>query len=103
MNNIKPDPIDTDPDKYKVILENDRVRVLEYHDTPGAKTTMHYHRAFVLYAMSNFTRKLTYEDGRMTTRDFKPGDVIWMEAQSHIGENVGKTNTEVVIVEIKQL
>ena len=27
-----PDPTITDPDKYKVIFENDRVRVLEYQD-----------------------------------------------------------------------
>jgi hypothetical protein len=29
------DPTTTDPDKYKVIFENERVRVLEYRDTPG--------------------------------------------------------------------
>jgi len=37
------DPINTDPDKYKVIFENDRVRVLDYRDTPGAKTKPHRH------------------------------------------------------------
>ncbi len=28
------DPVATDPDHYKVIFENDRVRVLEYTDSP---------------------------------------------------------------------
>ncbi len=28
------DPTSTDPDKYKVIFENERVRVLEYRDDP---------------------------------------------------------------------
>jgi len=32
------DPTCTDPDKYRVIFENDRVRVLEYSDLPGDKT-----------------------------------------------------------------
>jgi beta-alanine degradation protein BauB len=30
------DPTRTDPDKYKVIFENDRVRVLEYRNRRGA-------------------------------------------------------------------
>ena len=35
------DPLKTDSDKYSIVLENERVRVLEYHDNPGDKTTMH--------------------------------------------------------------
>jgi len=31
------DPTHTDPDKYQVVFENDHVRVLEYHDTPGSE------------------------------------------------------------------
>lgn len=37
------DPVVTDGDKYKVVLENERVRVLEYRDSPGQRTTPHYH------------------------------------------------------------
>jgi beta-alanine degradation protein BauB len=29
------DPVVTDPDKYRVVFENERVRVLEYLDSPG--------------------------------------------------------------------
>ena len=32
---VSADPTQSDPDKYKVIFENDRVRVLEYKDKPG--------------------------------------------------------------------
>jgi hypothetical protein len=35
------DPTITDPDKYKVVFENERVRVLEYRDDPGQKTSEH--------------------------------------------------------------
>jgi hypothetical protein len=31
---VEADPTTTDPDKYKVVFENDRVRVLEYRDRP---------------------------------------------------------------------
>jgi len=97
------DPIVTDGDKYKVLLENDRVRVLSYLDHPGEKTSMHHHPNFVLYAITPFKRKLTLGNGDIIMREFKAGDVLWSPAQSHIGENVGSTDTNVLIVEIKDV
>jgi hypothetical protein len=96
------DAVETDPGKYKAILENDCVRVLEYHDQPGEKTHQHRHPAFVLYALSGFKRTLTLPDGKVLRREFKPGDVMWSEEQTHIGENVGDTPTRVLIVELKR-
>ena len=91
----------TDGDKYKVLFENDTVRVLDYLDHAGEKTTMHHHPNFVLYALTPFKRKLTLGNGDTLMREFKPGDVMWSPAQTHIGENVGPTDTHVIIVEIK--
>ena len=68
------DPVKTDGDKYKVIMENERVRVLEYVDRPGEKTSMHRHPDFVLYALGPFKRKLTSPDGKTLVREFNPAD-----------------------------
>ena len=57
------DPVQTDGDKYKVILENDCVRVLDYRDLPGERTHQHAHPAFVLYALSSFKRTITLPNG----------------------------------------
>lgn len=95
------DPSKTDGDKYKVRFENDRVRVLEYTDKPGEKTHQHDHPAFVLYAVSPFRRKLALPDGKVLMREFKAGDVMWSDAQTHIGENVGETPTHVIMIEMK--
>ncbi len=62
------DPVKTDGDKYKVILENERVRVFKYDDKPGDKTHMHDHNDFTLYALAPFKRKLTFSDGKSITR-----------------------------------
>ncbi|MFZ2629302.1 MAG: hypothetical protein WAX67_10525 [Rugosibacter sp.] len=97
------DAVRTDGDKYKIILENGCVRVLDYHDNPGEKTHQHKHPAFVLYALSPFKRTLTLPDGKVIKREFKEGDVMWSEEQTHIGENIGQTPTHVVIVELKKL
>jgi hypothetical protein len=96
------DAIQTDRDKYKPILENDCVRVLEYNDRPGDRTLQHRHPAFVLYALSGFTRTLTLPDGKVLKREFKPGDVMWSEEQTHVGENIGDTPTRVILVELKK-
>jgi hypothetical protein len=96
------DATQTDGDKYKVLLENNCVRVLEYRDQPGEKTHQHHHPAFVLYALSSFERTLTLPDGRVLRRQFNAGDVMWSEAQTHIGENVGQTPTHVLITELKK-
>jgi quercetin dioxygenase-like cupin family protein len=99
---VAQDAVLTDRDKYQAILENDCVRVLEYNDRPGDRTHQHRHPAFVLYALSGFKRTLSLPDGKVLRREFKPGDVMWSEEQTHIGENVGDTPTRVLIVELKK-
>lgn len=95
------DPVQTDGDKYKVRIENERVRVLEYRDGPGEKTRQHSHPAFVLVALSPFKRKITLPDGKALIREFKAGDVFWSDAQTHVGENIGQSPTHVLMIEMK--
>ncbi len=95
------DPVVTDGDKYKVVLENDRVRILEYKDSPGQRTSPHRHPDYVMLALSAFRRRLVLSEGREAVREFRPGEFAWGTAQSHIGENVGTTGTHVLIVELK--
>jgi beta-alanine degradation protein BauB len=94
-------PVATDGDKYRLVMENDQVRVLEYRDLPGDKTHQHRHPAFVLYAVTPFTRKIHLPDGKVLMREFKAGDVMYSAEQEHIGENVGTTPTHVIMVELK--
>ena len=95
------DPVQTDGDKYKVLLENDQVRVLEYTDQPGQKTQRHRHPAFVVYALAPFRRTLTLADGRVVSREFRAGDVMFSNGETHIGENAGSTATRVLMIELK--
>lgn len=96
------DPVKTDSDKYRVLFENQRVRILEYRDKPGDKTTMHSHPDFVVVSRSAFKRRLTLPSGKTMEREFKPGEMMWTDAQSHIGENIGNTDTDVLIIELKE-
>lgn len=95
------DATQTDGEKYKAIFENDCVRVLDYKDVPGQSTQQHRHPAFLLYAFEPFKRTITLPDGKTLRREFKAGDVMWSNAQTHIGTNAGDTPTHVLMVEMK--
>jgi beta-alanine degradation protein BauB len=96
------DPTRTDPDKYKVIFENDSVRVLEYRDEPGESTSPHRHPDSVMYTLSSFDRKLVAENGESREVTLQAGEIRWLDAQVHSGENVGSTPTHVLFVELKE-
>ena len=95
------DPVESNPRHYTVAYENDRVRVLEYRDQPGERTTPHRHPDSVMYTLSGFRRRLVAGDVDREVA-LEPGTVIWLPAQEHRGENIGDTPTHVLFVELKE-
>ena len=94
------DPIVTNPDHYTVIFENDQVRVLEYTDQPGDRTTPHEHPNSVMVTLSSFSRRL-YSDDAERDVDIRAEKASWLPAQHHAGHNIGDTPTHVIFVELK--
>jgi beta-alanine degradation protein BauB len=95
------DPVETDPEHYRVVFENERVRVLEYTDAPGDRTSPHRHPDSVMYTLSSFRRRLV-SSGAEREVELQSGSVGWLPAQEHHGENIGETPTHVLFVELKQ-
>jgi len=95
------DPTVTDPDKYRTVFENDRVRVLEYRDEPGQATSPHAHPDSVMVTLSSFDRRLS-AGGETRDVGLEAGEIRWLDAQTHSGENTGDTPTHVVFVELKE-
>lgn len=94
------DPVVTNPEFYRVVFENERVRVLEYQDRPGDRTRPHSHPDSVMYTLSSFRRRL--ESGEMRREvEMSSGTATWLPAQEHAGENIGDTETHVLFVELK--
>jgi quercetin dioxygenase-like cupin family protein len=96
------DPVKAAPDAFKERLNNAHVRVLEYSSKPGQKEAMHSHPAVVLYVIQGGKLKSTAPDGTSKVIDYRAGDVIWREAVTHSGENVGTTEMKSLLIEVKQ-
>lgn len=94
------DPVETNPDHYSVVFENEKVRVLEYRDEPGHRTTVHEHPDSVMYTLSGFRRRLHRGEAHRDV-EMSEGAVTWLPAQQHAGENIGDSPTHVLFVEIK--
>ena len=60
-----PDAVSVAPNHYKVIEENDRVRVLEFHGSPGHKTEMHSHPAVIAVAINSSNNALLPSEVRI--------------------------------------
>ncbi|PXX01574.1 cytoplasmic protein [Mycolicibacterium moriokaense] len=95
------DPVATDPDLYRVIFENERVRVLEYRDTPGGRTHWHAHPDSVLYPLASFRRRIT-ANGQQVEVELNAGQPRWVAAQEHLGENIGDTDSHALFIELKE-
>ncbi|MGB7963391.1 MAG: hypothetical protein WCF12_10600 [Propionicimonas sp.] len=96
------DPIVTNPELYRVLFENDRVRVLEYVDQPGDATQPHSHPDSVMVTLSTFRRRLR-SGGNEIDVELPALQARWLDAQEHSGTNVGSTATHTIFVELKEL
>ena len=95
------DPVPIYPDNYKVLLENDRVRVLDFQLKKGAKENFHSHPAAVTYVLAPFKIRFSFPDGTTSIREAKAGDVFFGEAVIHSPENIGDTDAHGLLVEMK--
>jgi beta-alanine degradation protein BauB len=91
------------PSSYRAVLENDRVRVLDYSGRPGmgvCGTGIHYHPAHLTVRLTPAKVKIT-QNGRTVVVDNRLGDVFWSEPVTHETENVGGANVRSLIIELK--
>jgi len=96
------DPLVVNPKSISLKLENSRVRVLEATLKPGAKEQTHSHPAYVIYVIAGGKYRNHAEDGTVTEREFKTGEVIYREPIAHHwAENIGDTTIRLELVELK--
>jgi len=96
------DPIKANPDMYKVLVDNDEVRIYEGRFMPGAKAATHTHaNKHYVYAITNATMTITPQQGEARTLNVKAGEVIEGQAETHSSTNSGTTEVRLLIIEPK--
>ena len=65
------------PHVYKVVFENDRVRLLEVGMDPGAESALHRHADYLVYALSDGKVQLSAANGEGAEVDIAAVDVMW--------------------------
>jgi len=98
------DPVKVAGGQYRLIAENEDVRLLEVNLAPGAKSVMHSHPDLMAVMLQPGVTKWTMPDGKtvQSAPDTKRGTVIAMDAQTHTSENMGKTTLKAVLIEFKK-
>ena len=89
------------PGVYKVVLENDRVRVLDVRTNPGDTTALHHHPDMVGYAISDCTWNLASPGGETVKVAIKAGETFYLEAVDHEAEDVGNSESHAILIELK--
>lgn len=96
------DAVKVAPNNFKVLAENENVRVIQDTLAPGEKEAMHTHPAGWYYVTMPGTMKVTRADGKTETWNAKTGEQSWMDAEpAHTSENTGRTTIQYVLVEMK--
>jgi quercetin dioxygenase-like cupin family protein len=98
---VEQDPVKVAPKTYKVLLENDRVRVLEVRLKPGKKSPLHSHPAYIIYALSTCKVRFTLPDGKTQEVKMRSGEAAWSDAESHAVDNIGSTEVHILNIELK--
>ena len=96
------DPAKVDPQHYKVLLDNEYVRILDVRQQPGDKSPMHSHPHHVVYWLTGSTLKFTSADGKTKTVTTKPGQAVWRDPETHTVEITGKTPSHALDIELKK-
>lgn len=98
--NVAPDPKIAASNVYKVINENERMRVVRVTFEIGETAKMHHHPEHMIYVMKGGKLSLT-SGGKTQAIDLKEGSAIFMEAQDHEATNVGDSVVDMLVVELK--
>jgi len=96
-----PDPAAMYPDNYRVMLENDCVRVMDFRLRAGDTERLHRHPAHVLYVLESFEIEFTFADGSKGMRIAKAGDVLFSNPVAHSPVNRGLTDAHGILIELK--
>jgi quercetin dioxygenase-like cupin family protein len=85
---------------YEAVMENDRVRVLRVVFRPGDRAAPHHHPDHLAVAIKGGKLRLT-ASGKSDTVDIEPGQTLYLDEVTHNAENVGDSEIDLIVIELK--
>lgn len=96
------DAVKASPDKFKIRLENEYVRVVEYSLRPGEKDNPHTHPPKTSYTIAGGRLRVYPENEKPFEVEEVTGVSEWSGKRGrHYVENIGKTTVTILLTEIK--
>lgn len=94
------DFLEAAPSQTKVLVDNDRVRIIEVRIQKGDRIPMHSHPDSVVHVIKAGRVKWTLEDGKTTQTSGKDGETLFRPATTHAHEHLDAS--EAILIELKR-
>jgi len=95
------DAAKVDAKHYTVLSENAQVRILKVHYGPHEKSVMHSHPPGVAVFLTDSKARFSFPDGKTEDVNSKAGDARYTPAVTHLPENLGDNEMDVIVIELK--
>jgi len=96
------DPMQVASNVYKkVVLDNEKVRVIQVEFAPGEVAPWHQHPNHVAYVLSGGKLEITDKGKEAKVMDLNEGDAMYMPAVTHMAKNVGTSTIKLLVTEMK--
>lgn len=96
------DPVKVAPTMNKVILDNEKVRVIDSVLKAEQQMPMHQHPDNVVYVVKGGKLRFVDMKGTPTDREFKDGECMFRPTETHAVQNAGSTDVHVITIELKK-
>ena len=94
------DPVITNPELYKILLENEHLRIVEMILQPGQKDDMHGHPHMGWYAEKGGKLRVNLKNGETKEMNVPDGKAMYQEPiMGHQVENIGETLVKLILFE----
>lgn len=98
------DPMKASANVYKkILLENEKARVMEVEFKPGTTAAWHSHPNHTIYALTNGKIVITEKGKTAMPMEIKAGTALYMPAVTHMAKNVGTTTIKLIVTEMKPM
>ena len=86
---------------YKVLLENEYVRVYDIFIPATSNEPQHTHKDRIVVCLAGAELTHLFPDGRTEVSTLKTGEIVWRKGSTHVGQNHSANDFHAIAIEPK--